>query len=111
MNWITLNDKEQLEEIILSNEIVVIFKHSTRCPVSSMAKRSLEYDKDLIPENLKFYYLDLIANRNISNTIAETWNVRHESPQILIVQGNTCLYDVSHSDIDMEEIIKHTSVK
>lgn len=108
MNWIILNEEKQLEEIISSNEIVVIFKHSTRCPVSSMAKRSLEYDKDLVPNNLKFYYLDLIAHRNISNAIAELWNVRHESPQILIVQGKTCLYNVSHSDIDMEDIIKHT---
>lgn len=107
MNWLQLNTLSQLDEFIQSNDTIVIFKHSTRCPVSSMAKRSLEFDKDLIPEGAKFYYLDLIAHRDISNKIAEMWNVRHESPQILIIKGNKCLYNASHSDIEMQDIIKY----
>ncbi|MBE8722178.1 bacillithiol system redox-active protein YtxJ [Sphingobacterium pedocola] len=105
MNWITLSTADQLDAIYTSNEIVVLFKHSTRCPVSSMAKRSLEFDKELIPEGAKFYYLDLIANRSLSNKIAELWDVRHESPQILIVKGEICLYNASHQDIEMRELI------
>jgi len=107
MNWIILNSQSQLDSILTSNETTVIFKHSTRCPVSSMAKRSLEFDKDLPPEGAKFYYLDLIANRDISNKIAETWSIRHESPQIIIVKGKDSLYDASHSDIEMQDIIKY----
>ncbi|WP_140937878.1 bacillithiol system redox-active protein YtxJ [Sphingobacterium lumbrici] len=106
MKWITLSTSDQLDTIYASDEIVVLFKHSTRCPVSSMAKRSLEFDKELIPAGTKFYYLDLIANRSLSNKIAELWNVQHESPQILVVKEKTCLYNVSHQDIEMRELIK-----
>ena len=107
MNWTPLNTLSQLDEFLTSTDKIVVFKHSTRCPVSSMAKRSLEYDKNLIPDGTIFYYLDLIAHRDISNKIAEYWNVRHESPQILIIQGDNCMYNASHSDIEMAEIIKN----
>lgn len=105
MNWIPLNSIEELDQIYKSTETVVLFKHSTRCPVSSMAKRSLEFDKELIPENLKFFYLDLIAHRDVSNKIVELWGIQHESPQILIVQGDKHIYNASHSDIEMRDII------
>jgi len=105
MNWIELNTEAQLKDMEASSEVGVIFKHSTRCPVSSMAKRNLEYDADLIPEGSAFYYLDLIRYRDLSNMIAEKWSVTHESPQILVVQGNQCIYHVSHSDIEMESIL------
>lgn len=107
MNWTPLNTLSQLDEFLISTEKIVIFKHSTRCSVSSMAKRSLEYDKNLIPQGTIFYYLDLIAHRDISNKIADYWNIKHESPQILIIQGDSCVYNASHSDIDMEDIIKY----
>jgi len=107
MNWIPLTTLAQLEDIINANTTAVIFKHSTRCVVSNMARRNLELDKNLMPDNVNFYFLDLIAHRDISNQIASTWNVRHESPQILIVEGNTCKYNASHSEIEMQDIIAH----
>lgn len=107
MNWITLNTIAQLNEFITSNSPVIIFKHSTRCSVSSMAKRNLEFDKNLIPQDAKFYYLDLIAHRDISNKIVELWNIRHESPQILVIKGEECIYNASHSDIEMQDIVKY----
>ena len=105
MNWIPLKSIEELNQIYKSTETAVLFKHSTRCPVSSMAKRSLEFDKDLIPVDLKFYYLDLIAYRDVSNKIVELWGVQHESPQVLVVKGDKQIYNASHSDIEMRDII------
>lgn len=107
MDWILMSSLEQLEAIYNSEKIAVLFKHSTRCPVSSMAKRSLEFEKDLIPAGAVFYYLDLIAYRALSNRIAELWFTQHESPQILVVKGSKCLYNASHQDIEMSEIIKY----
>ena len=110
VSWLPLETLEKLDEIYQQNdEINVIFKHSTRCPVSSMAKRNLEYDSDLIPTASKFYFLDLIKYRSISNRIAELWGVRHESPQVLVVQGDRLLYDASHSDIEMQSIVSFIS--
>ncbi len=104
MNWIPLQNEHQLEEIILNsnNKPQVIFKHSTRCSISSMAKNRL--DKKEQPEGMDFYYLDLIKHRNISNKIATDFQVQHQSPQVLVINNGKCIYDESHSGITMDEI-------
>ncbi len=104
MNWIDLTDESQLETIkALSNQQpVVIFKHSTRCSISSMAKNRL--DRSTAPDSILFYYLDLLRFRPLSNKIAETFQVHHESPQVLLIRNGECIYDESHGGIDMTEI-------
>ncbi len=104
MNWIPLTSVSQLEDIRQKSHDTtqVIFKHSTRCVISSMALNRLE--RETQPENADFYFLDLIANRDISNAIAEKFNVYHESPQILVLRNGECIYDESHSGINMDEI-------
>jgi bacillithiol system protein YtxJ len=110
MNWITLNDEGALEEIRSksSDKPQVIFKHSTRCSISSMAKNRL--DRADQPEGIDFYYLDLISNRNLSNKVAEVFNVEHESPQILLIKGGECVYDESHMGISIDEIAEQAGV-
>lgn len=105
MNWIELTDEQQLEQIneLSAKEPVIIFKHSTRCSISSMAKSRLEREKT--PENASFYYLDLIKYRNISNKIAEDYSVHHESPQVLLIKNGECVYEETHNGISMKEIV------
>jgi bacillithiol system protein YtxJ len=104
MNWISLNNPSQLQQIIQHSitRPQVIFKHSTRCPISSMAKNRLE--KNTPPANTDFYYLDLIAYRAVSDQISEDFNVQHESPQVLLIKNGECVYNESHSGIRMDEI-------
>jgi bacillithiol system protein YtxJ len=104
MKWIDITSLEQLEEIKeRSNERAqVIFKHSTRCSISSMAKGRLE--RSQIPQDADFYHLDLIRHRNISAKIAEDFNVHHESPQILVIKKGECIFDDSHYNINMDDI-------
>jgi bacillithiol system protein YtxJ len=103
MNWIALTNETQLEEIKERSKTKpqVIFKHSTRCSISSVAKNRLERS---VPPDADFYYLDLIQHRNISGKIAEDFSVYHESPQILLIKNGECVYDESHSGISMDEI-------
>ncbi len=107
MNWITLRSIDQLEAIRNNPEqTYIIFKHSTRCPVSGMAKRNIEYTSTPVPDDITLYFLDLIAFREISNAIAEWWGIKHESPQLLLIKGDQCIYHASHSDIDMEVLLQ-----
>ena len=103
-NWITLHNEEQLQQLKVNSTVKpqVIFKHSTRCSISSMAKNRLERNSQ--PGEMEFYYLDLIKYRSISDKIAEDFNIYHESPQILVIKNGECIYDESHSGIDMQEI-------
>lgn len=104
MNWIELLDIEQIETIRDESygQAVVIFKHSTRCNISSMAKGRL--DRSNAPHNILFYYLDLIKHRDISNKVAEVFQVHHESPQVLLIKNGTCIYNESHGGISMDDI-------
>ena len=104
MNWIELSKEDQLDTLKENskNKAQIIFKHSTRCSISSVAKSRLE--RSITPQDVDFYYLDLIKHRNISAKIAEEFNVFHESPQILLIKNGACIYDESHSGITMDEI-------
>ena len=104
MNWKEFRDMEGLETIKLASKEMpqVIFKHSTRCSISTMAKSRLERSE--VPINAVFNYLDLIAHRNVSNKIADDFNVEHASPQVLIIKNGECIYDESHNAINMDEI-------
>lgn len=106
MNWIYLTSAAQLEEIKKksNSKPQVIFKHSIRCSISSMVKSRLERSEQ--PENVDFYYLDLINNRNLSNQLSEDFNVWHESPQILLIKDGKCIYDESHNAIRLEDILE-----
>lgn len=106
MNWISLTNEEQLHQIKVNSNArpQVIFKHSTRCSISSVAKSRLE--RSIQSDEVDFYFLDLIKYRTISNKIAADFNVYHESPQVLLIKNGECTYDESHSGIDMEEIIE-----
>ena len=104
MNWTDLTSAEQLDAIKQESatQPVVIFKHSTRCSISDMAKGRLE--RSSAPNGVKFYYLDLVRYREVSNKIAEVFGIRHESPQVLIIKNGECTYDESHNGISMAEI-------
>lgn len=105
MNWIPLESADQVQEIKQQKGYSIIFKHSIRCSISLMAKRRLEMDKDHLPEELPVYFLDLIRYRDISNQIAEDFQVHHESPQLLVIKDGECILDQSHGHISMEEAI------
>ncbi len=104
MDWIALTDESQLVDIKekSKNNPQLIFKHSTRCSISGVAKNRLE--KSISPANVDFYFLDLIRNRDISQKIAEEFSVYHESPQVLLIKDGKCVYEESHSGINMGEI-------
>jgi len=104
MNWIDLTDEQQLDGLkeLSKQKPQLIFKHSTRCSISSMAKSRLE--RSTPPGNIDFYYLDLIRYRQLSQKIAEEFSVYHESPQILLIKNGACVYDESHNGIQMGEI-------
>jgi len=106
MNWIDLSDEKQLNRIkeLSKDKAQLIFKHSTRCSISTMAKSRLE--RSVQPDTIDFYYLDLIKHRQLSQIIANDFAIYHESPQVLLIKNGACVYDESHSGIQMDEIIE-----
>jgi bacillithiol system protein YtxJ len=111
MLWHKLTEINQLQEIISissqqphENLAVLLFKHSTRCSISSMALNRLEtkWNDD---EKIPAYYLDLLNHRNISNEIESLFQIEHASPQVLLIKNGKCFYTSSHSDISANNIL------
>lgn len=104
--WIELTSSEQLKQAIESSveNAVILFKHSTRCSISSMAKSRFESNWNTDLSDVSIYYLDLIAHRNISNEIAELTGIEHQSPQAIVLKNKEVIYDASHSEISAKAI-------
>lgn len=110
MNWKPLTSESQLEEIdkLSEKQPVLIFKHSTRCSISAASLNRFERKwDDGKSQNLQAYFLDLIANREVSNIIAEKYGIAHQSPQVLLIQNGICVYDTSHFGISFEEVVNN----
>lgn len=101
MKWNELNNINDLETALKASheQPVALFKHSTRCSVSLMAKKSIERFWDL---DIDAYYLDLIAHRDVSNSIAEQLEIHHQSPQMILVKDGKAIYNASHGSIDVD---------
>lgn len=104
-----MHQLENIDDIIRMSAIrpQIIFKHSTRCSISSVAKRRIEQAGAI--ESVDFHYLDLFSYRDLSNRVGEIFKVHHESPQVLLISNGECIYDESHMGIDMEEIREQVS--
>ncbi|PSL02942.1 bacillithiol system redox-active protein YtxJ [Cecembia rubra] len=108
MEWIKLEDAAQLQELKKRSEErpVLIFKHSTRCSISSMALERLRRNWKIEDfDKVTPYYLDLINYRDISNLIAREFEVFHQSPQVILVKDGKAFYDTSHMGISYPDIM------
>lgn len=78
-----------MEKIIpLENKLIpetcYVFKHSIQCPISTRAAEEVKQ----IPLDIPLYWINVIEQRPLSNWIAETYQVKHESPQLLRIEKN-----------------------
>jgi bacillithiol system protein YtxJ len=104
-NFIELNTTEKLDQLIKEsdNKPVVLFKHSTSCPISAGVYQ--EVSNATADINL----VVIQKARNVSSAIAEKTGVRHESPQAIVLKNGKVIYQASHYDVtarDIEKILK-----
>jgi len=101
LNWLPLTSLAQLDTIKEESNTtaVLIFKHSTRCGISKMVIK--QFEKLFTAENkhLKVYYLDLLNHRDISAEIGQTFQVVHQSPQLIVIRNGNSVHQASHNDI------------
>lgn len=110
LNWNHLTDLHQLESIKTNSvtKAQLIFKHSTRCGISRMVLSQFEKSYDFNDQAFDLYYLDLLQYRNISNEISTSFEVYHQSPQLLIVKNGVVVAHESHgsiNDLDLNQYL------
>ena len=106
-----LRRHQDLEQLLERSKIdpVLIFKHSTQCSVSDQA-----YEEFIrfaaAAGNINCGLVLVIENRDLSNTIASRFGVRHESPQAIVVRDGKPEWSASHWSITAETLAKATGV-
>lgn len=105
MTKMTTNE-QLLDALEASNQkALLLFKHSTRCPISARAYEQVTaYLKDQPNEQVKYAMIDVIADRALSNEVAESLNIKHESPQVILVRQGAPVWHTSHSHITTEAL-------
>lgn len=102
IQWIPLASAAQLDNIITASagKPQVIFKHSTSCGISRMVLNMFTSSNTLESGAMDMYFLDLLSNRDVSNAVAEKFQVMHQSPQMLIVKNGVVVAHDSHGAIN-----------
>ncbi|AMA50618.1 MULTISPECIES: bacillithiol system redox-active protein YtxJ [Flavobacterium] len=105
-NWNTIKTEQEVLNIVekSNNKPQVIFKDSVTCGISAFAKERLTNGFNLIENICDFNYLDLLTYRSVSNFIAETLEVIHQSPQIIVLINGKVIYRDSHHTIEAHKI-------
>lgn len=99
-NFVKLDSADRLEELFRQSheKPVVLFKHSTTCPISAGVYEEVSrVDGDI---NL----IIMQSARDVSNAVAGKTGIRHESPQAIILRGGEPVYHASHFDVTAEAI-------
>ncbi|WP_228547344.1 bacillithiol system redox-active protein YtxJ [Nonlabens antarcticus] len=106
IKWESLESVDQLHNLVKNSKLTtkVIFKHSTRCGISRMALNNFERNYEELNQNVTYYLLDLLNNRDVSNAIAEELKVAHQSPQVIVLKDGLVIHTESHHGIDIKKI-------
>ncbi|MEJ7709789.1 MAG: bacillithiol system redox-active protein YtxJ [Pyrinomonadaceae bacterium] len=91
---------ETLEQLAADSQSrpVVIFKHSTTCPISSAAYREMSQVKDSVS------MIIVQQSRGVSREVEARTGVRHESPQAIILRNGKAVWSASHYDITADGV-------
>jgi len=101
-----VRDLHELDAALLraQAEPIVIFKHSPSCGVSAQAAEDIAEMLDTTVFPLPLYVVSVRAQREVSEAITRRFGIRHESPQVLLVQGDAVLWHASHFRVSGPEI-------
>ncbi|MFJ6411183.1 bacillithiol system redox-active protein YtxJ [Terribacillus saccharophilus] len=92
-----IQSQEEFQDVLNRDASFYLLKHSLTCPISARAKQ--EYDRYSLDTQIPMYTLYVQEARELSNTIADRYEVRHESPQALLFENNQIIWNTSHHDI------------
>ncbi|MFP4978545.1 bacillithiol system redox-active protein YtxJ [Paenibacillus sp. CN-4] len=97
-----LHSEQDLEQYLSQPGKKLLFKHSTTCPISAKAYEEFQaYARD---NDTPAAIVHVIEDRPLSNKIAEDFGIKHESPQIFLVENGDVRWNASHWKITQSAI-------
>ncbi len=98
-----ISSVSEFDQIVKTTEEFLLIKHSLTCPVSSAAYEEYEkFEQD--HHSVPTYYLFVQDDRMLSTYIAETYSVKHESPQVILFKDGEVNWNASHWNITYQTL-------
>jgi bacillithiol system protein YtxJ len=103
-NFTPVTDDGAFDELVARshNEPVVLFKHSTTCPISARAHNQMSKVQTGVAGQISLVIVQ--RARELSRRVAEQTGIRHESPQAIILRNGEAVWSASHFDITAEAV-------
>jgi bacillithiol system protein YtxJ len=107
-SWNVLTEQTELKEVREASRErpQLVYKHSFTCGICHMALENIEASFDELEEKADMNFVDVKNARPVSNLIAEKLDVRHESPQVIIMRDGKAVWDESHHAIKGDTILE-----
>jgi len=78
----------------------LVYKHSTTCGISATAAKEVRAMETELP----IYWINVREQRDLSNWVAETYDVTHESPQLILVRNGKPEKVWSHYEVNRTNV-------
>jgi bacillithiol system protein YtxJ len=87
----------------LARDSAILFKHSTRCPISAAARGEMERFMEMHPD-APVYTVDVNDAVEVSRYLAEKTGIEHHSPQVIITRGGEAEWHATHFDVRAQDV-------
>mgnify|MGYP001161198055 FL=1 len=103
---VVLDSGDALEDVIAASEecLVLLFKHSVTCGTSAQAYDELVEHLSTGQHTTRYVIVTVQTHRDISDAVAARFNVRHETPQALLIHKGQVVWDASHFSVTADTI-------
>ncbi|GIO65473.1 bacillithiol system redox-active protein YtxJ [Paenibacillus sp. JTLBN-2024] len=105
-----LTTSQQLHSALAASDEkpLLLFKHSTRCPISAGAyQQMMSYLQNEPNEAVEYALIHVVEDRPVSLEAADLLGVQHESPQVILVKNQAPVWHTSHSHITEDALKQH----
>ena len=99
-HFTAVTDAQSLDNLftLSHSQPVIIFKHSTTCPISAAAYRQMSR------VGAEVSLVVVQSARDVSNEVASRTGIRHESPQVIVLKSGEVCWSASHFDITADAV-------
>jgi len=103
-NFAPVTDAGELDELLARSHDapVIIFKHSTTCPISSRAHKQMSQVATGVAGQISLVIVQ--RARELSRRVAEQTGIQHASPQAIVLRNGGVVWSASHFDITTEAV-------
>ncbi|MBW7456676.1 bacillithiol system redox-active protein YtxJ [Paenibacillus sepulcri] len=106
----SLNTVQQWNEVLSASRVkpLLVFKHSSRCSVSTGAYDELTaWLEDAGELSPPCFLVEVVDHQELSRAIAEQAGIKHESPQALLIENGMVSWHASHWGITYSTLDDH----